>query len=188
MNEFNHHKAKKNIKKQLKDADWELQTFEVGDIQVMIYLYDHFDTRELMMAGLRKTDINSLSKMIHPMDTITGAVEGAFQNYISPCSDIDKKQRTEVLGSSLGLYMVNTQTYKSLMKTECKPGYNRHFIVLRYKNKNTNVSNLRPFSLLNKSKVLTPEEVYEMTHSIIERDENKNASFFGFNPVYEFKK
>lgn len=184
MDDLSRHKAKKNIRRELQKSNWDLQSYESHeDIEVMIYIYDPFDTKEIMMAGLRTKDVERLSKFEHPMEVITGSVESAFQSYITSSNERVRAQRTEILGSTLGLYMLNTKTYSKLMSTAVRPGDYRQFIVLRYKNKNTVEMSLRPFSLVSKSKVLEPEEIYHMSQEVIERDEEKNAKFFNLAPV-----
>ena len=189
MSDLDKQKAKKKIRKELMNADWDLQSYESDvDIEVMVYLYDHFDTKELMMAGLRSNDLEELAGYKHPMEAITGSIEGAFQNYASSSNHKVRAQRTEILGSALGLYMLNTKTYSKLMKIAIEPGEYRHFIVLRYKNRNTVESTFRPFSLVSKFRTLSPEEIHNISLSVIEHDESKNADYFHFNPVSDLRK
>lgn len=189
MNDLDKQRNKNSVKKELGDANWELRSFESKeDMDVMIYLYDHFDTGELIMAGLRHKDVKGLSGVSHSMDDITSSLDSAFKSYLAEPSKQEKSKWTEILGSMLGLYMLKTKTYAKLNKIKCADDDTKQFIVLRYPNSQSNVSTLRPFSLVSKSRILSPDEIKKLALGVIERDEQVNAGFFNFNEVSKLRK
>ena len=47
MDELSRHKAKKNIRNELEKTQWQLQSYESHeDIEIMVYIFDPFDTKE----------------------------------------------------------------------------------------------------------------------------------------------
>lgn len=188
MNDLDKQRNKNSVRKELGDAKWELRSFESKeDMDIMIYLYDHFDTGELIMAGLRRKDIQGLSGVSHSMDDITSSLDSAFKSYLAEPGKQEKSKWTEILGSMLGLYMLQTKTYGRLNKIRCGEDETKQFIVLRYPNSKSKVATLRPFSLVSKSQILPPEEIKKLALGVIERDEQINSGFFNFNEVSKLR-
>lgn len=189
MNDIEKQRSKNEVKSELLESDWELRTFSSKeDMEVMIYLYDHFDTGELIMAGLRKKDIQSLSAFSHSMDDITSSIDAGFKSYIEGTNEQERATWSEIVGSMLGLYMLNTKTYLKLKNMEIGADETIQFIVLRHKNKQHQAASFTPFSLVSKSQILTPEEIQSFALDVIARDEQKNAGLFKFNAVSKLRK
>lgn len=188
MDEVTRQRAKKALKKQLKAANWNLQDYDSSqDIEMMVYCYDHFDTRQMMLAGLRQSDINQLAKFKQPMDVVATAVDGAFIDYAQSKSEAIQRKRTEVLGMLSGLYAINTNTYQKLLATQKAEGMFRHFVILLYRNKHTKECNLRPFSLVSDKSILSQVDIEKAAIPVIKRDEEMNPQFFHSSPVIRMK-
>lgn len=189
MNDLDKQRSKNKAKSELRESDWELRAFESkSDIEIMVYFYDHFDTGELIMAGFRKKDIVGLSGVSHSMEDITSGIDAAFKSYVCEPGKEAKTKWTEVIGGMLGLYMLRTKTYSKLKNMMAADDEMKQFIVLRYKNKQNQVASLRPFSLVSKSMVLSPEEIKQLAGDVIARDERVNSGYFNFNQVSNLRK
>ena len=182
------HKAKQKLKMQLKNANWKLQQCDSSEnFEMMLYCYDHFDTEQMMLAGLRDSDIKRLTEMKQPMDIITSAVDATFVEYASAKNDKIQRKRAETLGMVSALYAINTSTYQKLKSTPLPEGKTKHFIVLLYRNKFTRECNLRPFSLMSETSILSIDDVKRASLPIIHRDQEVNPGFFNLSPVVSLK-
>lgn len=188
MNDLDKQRSKKKVDHELREANWELRAFESQkDLEIMLYFYDHFDSGELILAGLRKQDLAALSAVSHTMEDIKNSIEAAFRSYVGEASKKAKTSWTEVIGGMLGLYMLKTKTYSKLKTITPAEEEMRHFLIIRYKSEHSDISSLRPFSIISKSSVLSPEEVKAQAIEVIKQDERTNAGYFNFNKVVKLR-
>lgn len=183
MDDIKARREKKKLKKELSENNWAMEVFEDSHLKMMVYCYDHFDTGEMHLAGLRQDDIDNLTQIEQPMDVICGAVGSAFIDLTQANSGKLVRQRSKVMGAACGLYAVNTETFTKLMGTTKNETQHRHFIILMYRNKFTKEFSLRPFSLISEKSVLSTDDIKRFSQPIIQRDEEFNPGFFCPSPV-----
>ncbi|WP_152456575.1 hypothetical protein [Microbulbifer sp. THAF38] len=186
MDDIQAYRAKKKLKKMLSNKSWNLEGFHAkSDLVVNAYLYDPFDTGEVALAGFTEQDISRLKQIKEPIEAVCGAVDQQFKRYVM-AAGAQIRKRIEELGILMCIYMLNTASYQTLCAKE-KTGH-RHFIILLYRNRHTNVCTLRPFSLVSQEAILDVEMIKQYAQSVIARDEVANPSYFNASPVVPIRR
>lgn len=188
MNDIEKYKAKKQLKAELKKANWQLQLFNDGtEFDLMLYCYDALDTKKMVLAGLCSKDITYLSSKNYPIEVLASSVNSAFESYNTAKNSKAEQKNANFLSVLSSMYALNTETFKKLLNTTNPEQKTKHLIVMLYRNKHTSECNLRPYSLLNGNKVLTLSEVKQASQPIISRDKNLNPHFFDLSPVIKMR-
>lgn len=183
MNEFNAHKARKALKKRLKEHNWTMRSFTPDDEpMIMMYVFDPFVSQEMATAGVYQGQLADYESIPEPIEVVCDGLAKSFRSYLG-ATEQQLAKRIEELGILMGAYMVKTQTYQALQAQRVDAGNSRHFIILLYANRHTGETNLRPYSLVSPKQILATSEVRSSAAQIIERDKTVNPGHFVKSPV-----
>jgi len=186
MNDILKAKKRRIIKETISNKDWVLRDANaVVDTTTMLYLYDNSSEDTIGLFGFTPSNIADLGNLISTdfsIDDICDSVTFSINEFMCTKNKQPKSMLSD-LGMLLGLYMINTQTFKVLEQKEKKDNLHKQFVVVRYNNEHTGECVLRPLAFLSENMVNSSSEIHSLILPLINRDKQVNPHYFPSSPV-----